>query len=127
MTGRRFVGHRRYRASSAYPAAMAKPVKRRIEGGSGPAATGRTTPKGTRPAGEGPAASSRYTPPTPVAKYDMPSPLWVPVLMFTFFGAGLLVIFLNYTNVLPGAPTQWYLLGGLLSILMGIITATQLR
>lgn len=107
---------------------MAKPVKRRIEGGAdAPKSTGRTTPKGTRPAGEGPVASTRYTPPTPTTKYDMPSPMWVPVLMFSFFGAGLLAIFLNYTEVLPGAPTQWYLLGGLVSILFGIITATQLR
>ena len=57
----------------------------------------------------------------------MPSPMWVPVLMFSFFGLGLLAIFLNYTEVLPGAPTQWYLLGGLMSILFGIVTATQLR
>lgn len=107
---------------------MAKPVKRRIEGGSGATqSTGRTTPKGTRPAGGGPAASSRYTPPAPVTKYDMPSPMWVPVVMFSLFGIGLLAIFLNYTGVLPGAPTQWYLLGGLVSILFGIITATQLR
>lgn len=107
---------------------MAKPVKRRIEGGSSTvAATGRTTPKGTKPSGDGPVASTRYTPPTPTTKYDVPSPMWVPVLMFTFFGAGLLAIFLNYTEVLPGAPTQWYLLGGLLSILAGIVTATQLR
>lgn len=107
---------------------MAKPVKRRIEGGAdAQTSTGRTTPKGTRPAGERPAASTRYTPPTPATKYDMPSPMWVPVLMFSFFGIGLLAIFLNYTEVLPGAPTQWYLLGGLMSILFGIVTATQLR
>ena len=119
---------------------MAKPAKRRIEGtsqttsaaaasggtSSSVASTSRTTPKGTRPDGKGPVASSRYTPPAPT-KYDMPSPMWVPVLMFTFFGLGLLTIFLNYTDVLPGSPTQWYLLGGLLSILAGIITATQLR
>jgi hypothetical protein len=53
--------------------------------------------------------------------------MWVPIVMFTFFGAGLLSIFLNYTGVLPGAPSQWYLLGGLVAILFGIITATQLR
>jgi len=47
--------------------------------------------------------------------------------MFTFFGIGLIGIFLNYTEVLPGSPSQWYLLGGLTAILAGIITATQLR
>lgn len=110
---------------------MAKPVKRRIEGngeetGEGSASTSRrTTPKGTKP-GEHPRASTRYTPPT-VDKHDLPSPTWVPALMFTFFGVGVLTIFLNYTEVLPGAVTQWYLLGGLVAILAGIITATQLR
>ncbi len=107
---------------------MAKPVKRKIEGGdSTTKGSGRTTPKGTRPTGEGPAASSRYTPPAPVAKYDMPSPTWVPVLMFTLFGLGLLTIFLNYTEVLPGGSNGWYMLGGLGAILAGIITSTQLR
>ncbi|MFN8049944.1 MAG: cell division protein CrgA [Acidimicrobiales bacterium] len=106
-------------------------MKRRIEGGSGSTTTGRTTPKGTKPgeapSSSGPVASSRYTPPTPATKYDMPSPTWVPVLMFSFFGAGLLAIFLNYTEVLPSSPSQWYLLGGLTAILLGIVTATQLR
>jgi len=107
---------------------MAKPAKRRIEGSGETVSTSkRVTPKGTTPKGEGPQKSTRYTPPTPAAKYDMPSPMWVPVVMFSFFGAGLLAIFLNYTGVLPGAPTQWYLLGGLTAILAGIITATQLR
>lgn len=109
---------------------MAKPVKRKIEGRSDAVATsGRTTPKGTRSDGSGPARSSRYTPPAPATKYDMPSPMWVPILMFTLFGAGLLVIFLNYSGVLPGSENGngWYLLGGLGAILAGIITATQLR
>jgi hypothetical protein len=105
---------------------MARAEKRRIEG-----ATGRTTPKGTtadtRPReASAPAASSRYTPPV-AASYHAPSPMWVPVLMFSLFAIGILMIFLNYTNTLPGAPSGYYMLGGLLSILLGIITATQLR
>lgn len=95
---------------------MARPQKRRIEGGSS-----RTTPKG----GEAP-ASRRYTPPTP-NKADLPSPTWVPVLMFALFGLGFLSIFLNYTETLPGSPSGWWLVGGLGGILAGIITATQLR
>jgi hypothetical protein len=47
--------------------------------------------------------------------------------MFGLLGLGFLSIFLNYTEVLPGAPTGWYLVGGLGGILFGIITATQLR
>lgn len=81
----------------------------------------RVTPKST------PAASTRYTPPT--AHYeDLPSPTWVPVLMFALFALGMLTIFLNYVAILlPGSTSNWYLLLGLGFILGGIITATQYR
>ena len=107
---------------------MAKPTKRRIEAGS--TGSSRTTPKGgssrTTPKGGGEVTSKRYTPPTSAAAH-MPSPPWVPVLMFAFFGLGILMIFLNYTEILPGSPSGWWLLGGLGGILAGIITATQLH
>lgn len=81
----------------------------------------RVTPKST------PAASTRYTPPTPHYA-DLPSPVWVPVLMFSMFALGMLTIFFNYVElVLPGATSNWYLLLGLGFILGGIITATQFR
>ncbi|MCX7619832.1 MAG: cell division protein CrgA [Acidimicrobiales bacterium] len=70
--------------------------------------------------------SGRYTPPADRSN-DMPSPTWVPVLMFTFWILGMLVIFLNYVSLLPGAVSNWYLLVGLGLILAGIITATQYR
>ncbi|CAB4763347.1 unannotated protein [freshwater metagenome] len=57
----------------------------------------------------------------------MPSPMWVPVLMFTLLGIGIIVILLNYVQLLPGATDNWYLLLGLGFILGGIITATQFR
>lgn len=47
--------------------------------------------------------------------------------MFVLLGVGVLVILLNYLNALPGAPSNWYLLGGLTAVLGGIISATQLR
>jgi hypothetical protein len=59
-----------------------------------------------------------------------PSPPWVPVLMFALWGLGLLVIILNYMQILPGAEdggNGWYLVAGLGSILGGIIVATQYR
>jgi hypothetical protein len=105
------------------------PPKSRVKEG------GRITPKAgnrpatkkiSRPTAGGPEASKRYTPPSPHYD-DMPSPLWVPVLMFTMFGLGMLVIFLNYVELLPGATSNWYLLVGLGLILGGIITATQYR
>jgi len=49
------------------------------------------------------------------------------VLMFVFWGLGMLVIFLSYLSVLPGGSSNWYLLVGLGLILAGIITATQYR
>jgi len=110
---------------------MARPEKRRIESGQ---SSGRITPKGTKSgaspasAGAKPIASSRYTPPTSAAAHR-PSPIIVPILMFTFFGVGLAMIFLNYAGILPGAAngSSWYILGGLSLILFGIITATQYR
>ena len=42
-------------------------------------------------------------------------------------GIGILVILLNYVQLLPGATDNLYLLLGLGLILGGIITATQFR
>jgi hypothetical protein len=98
---------------------VAKPAKRRVQGG-------RTTPKGghlphqTRSAAPDP--SARYTPPIP--RDVKVSPVWVPVLMFALLGVGTLVILVNYTGAL-WETSNWYLLGGLAAILGGIITATQ--
>jgi hypothetical protein len=48
--------------------------------------------------------------------------------MFTLLALGVIVIILNYIDiVLPGATSNGYLLGGLGLILGGIITATQYR
>ena len=119
------------------------PPKRRPGTKPGAAASGRVTPKGTRPGANPPPkapvaplsddrqvhharqASSRYTPPTPKALKV--SPPWVPVLMFTLLAAGALMIVLNYLELLPAATSNWYLIGGLGLILGGIVTATQYR
>ncbi|HEX6165159.1 MAG TPA: cell division protein CrgA [Acidimicrobiales bacterium] len=95
---------------------MAKPAKRRVPGG-------RVTPKGARASDRRPAPSTRYTPPVP--REMKVSPTWVPVLMFGLLGLGLLVIFLNYLDVLPGGMSNAYLAVGLAAICGGIITATQ--
>jgi hypothetical protein len=97
---------------------MAKPAKRRISGG-------RVTPKGTTPASSRPGQSTRYTPPVP--REVKVSPMWVPVLMFGLLGLGVLLIFLNYLNVLPGGTSNAYLGAGLAAICGGIIVATQYR
>jgi hypothetical protein len=68
---------------------------------------------------------SRYTPPPP--KKAPPSPPWVPALMFTLFGLGVIVIVLNYLSALPGDVSNGYLLLGLGLITGGFLLATQYR
>ena len=46
------------------------------------------------------------------ATKDKVSPRWVPVLMFFLLGLGLVVIFLNYLDLLPGGMSNAYLGGG---------------
>jgi hypothetical protein len=88
---------------------------------------GAKTPATKRLAHEDSAESSgRYTPPT-VNKADLPSPMWVPILMFTLLVVGALVIVCNYLGVLPSGTDNKYLLVGLVGILGGIVTATQYR
>lgn len=67
--------------------------------------------------------SARYTPPVPHSVKV--SPGWVPVLMFTFLILGSLLVVVNYTDVLPGGASNWYLLGGIGLIFAGFITATR--
>ena len=103
------------------------PPKRNVKGG-------RVTPKRDSASVSHPQASTRYTPPIP--KSFKVSPPWVPVLMFSFLGLGLVLIFLNYLGLLPALwwtnppdsdTSNWWLLIGLGCILSGITTATQYR
>jgi hypothetical protein len=96
-------------ARSAKPASRAKGK---------PAAKGPTTSKRVTPRSTG-----RYTPPVP--KTQKVSPPWVPVLMFSCLLLGMLMIILNYVNVLPSSPSNAWLLGGLGLITVGFITATK--
>lgn len=95
---------------------MSTPPKRKPQGG-------RVTAKGTQTGASG---ASRYTAPIPESQKR--SPLWVPILLFSFLGLGALLIILNYTGLVPGGEaSNTYLLVGLGLILGGIITATQLH
>jgi hypothetical protein len=94
-----------------------KPADRRTGAASRRTKGGRTTPKAERPADRG-----RYTPPVP--KSQKVSPPWVPVLMFTLLVAGVLVIVLNYLNLI-GDASNGKLLIGLALITGGFITATN--
>lgn len=103
---------------------MAKPAKRRVAGG-------RVTAKKATSSSSRPPASSRYTPPVP--RELKSSPPWVPILMFSLLGLGVVVIFLNYLGVLPGwwifpdGTSNAYLGIGLGAICAGILVATQYR
>jgi hypothetical protein len=83
----------------------------------GSSGSGRVTAKGSMP------SSGRYTPPVP--KEFKVSPMWVPVLMFTLLGLGMMTIVTNYLGILPGGASNGYLLGGLVMITGGFITATR--
>jgi hypothetical protein len=128
-----------------------QPAKRRVKGNKTPGSTGRVTPKagsigridpkaGSLGSGSAashvhgtsksaPSQSARYTPPVP--KEYKTSPLWVPISFFTMLGLGVIIIVLNYVDLLPtwgflpdGTSNVW-LLVGLALILFGIILATQ--
>ncbi|HVA73738.1 MAG TPA: cell division protein CrgA [Acidimicrobiales bacterium] len=91
------------------------PVRRGSAGTGGrttAGASGRTTPAG-----------GRYT--APIPREFRSSPWWVPVLILTFFGLGLICILLNYLGLLPGGANNWYLLLGLGLIVAGFIAATR--
>jgi cell division protein CrgA len=70
-----------------------------------------------------PGASSRYTPPIPRSKKV--SPKWMGPLILALLIAGALMIVLNYFNVMPAGPSNWYLVGGIVLIAGGFVVATQ--
>jgi hypothetical protein len=64
---------------------------------------------------------TRYTPP-PKAK-PKPSPKWVPILMLSLLGAGVLLLVLYYLSLLPnGGSPLWGLLTGFGLIAAGFFT-----
>jgi hypothetical protein len=83
--------------------------------------SGRTTPKGG-PVARQPIASGRYTPPIP--RQQRHSPRWFPVVLLGFLVLGLAMIVLNYVHVLPGGTSNWYLIGGIGAIIVGLFMAT---
>lgn len=70
--------------------------------------------------------SGRYTAPKP--RSAKRSPLWLPAVMTTALVTGLLVIVLNYLNLLPGANTEnRYLFLGLGLVVVGFGLAANYR
>ena len=84
--------------------------------------TGRTTGRAvSRPA----TASGRYTPPIP--RKVKVSPKWMGPLILALLVVGALTIVLNYFNVLPAGPSNWYLVSGIVLIAVGFVVATRYR
>ncbi len=93
---------------------MPRPTKRRVP-------AGRVTAKGTRPDNYQPDQKTH-------TGFDAqpPSPIWVPILLFSLLGLGVATIIVNYMGVFWDTSNV-VLLGGLGLILAGIVTATQYR
>ncbi len=68
---------------------------------------------------------TRYTP--PVSKKSKKSPRWLAGLMIGLFLAGVLLIILNYADLLPGGVNNWWLVGAIGAIFAGLIVATTYR
>lgn len=99
------------RAAAAAKAAAAVPTAQK---------SGRATPKGGS-VKQAP-KPGRYTPPIP--KEQRQSPRWFPGVLLGFLVLGLLTIVLNYVNVLPGGTNNWYLISGIVFIVVGLFMAT---
>ena len=89
----------------------------------GSGGSGRVTPKGSRAGATGrPTQSGRYTPPIP--KERRHSPAWFGVALLAFLVLGLLLIVLNYVGVLPSGTHNYYLIAGIVAIVVGLVMAT---
>lgn len=80
---------------------------------------GRTTPKKNE------RESGRYTQPIP--REQRRSPRWYPWMLLTLLLGGVLAVILNYLALLPDTPSNWYTVGGLVSILAAALAATRYR
>jgi len=76
-------------------------------------------------------ANKRPTPPkNPTASQvetKGPSPTWYVVTMFGLMAVGIIVILLNYMEILPGGTSNAYLLGGLAGIGIGFAMTLNYR
>lgn len=84
----------------------------------------RTAGKGrATPSAKSRQVSGRYTQPIP--RETRRSPRWYPWMLLALLLGGVIVIILNYTQLLPASPTNWYTVGGLGAILAGALAATR--
>ncbi len=96
------------------------------KGPGGSSRKGRATGRATGRAVKTPPPSDRYTPPIPRDKKV--SPVWFgPAILALLIIGGLLIIVNYLAHVLPGSPSNWYLLGGIAMIAAGFVAATRWR
>jgi hypothetical protein len=108
------------RANPRYPQLVAKARASSDDSTSSnkPTATrGRATPPKSRD------VNKRYT--APIPKSVRHSPRWFGPVLLALLVAGLLVIVGNYVGIMPGGTSNWYLIGGLVGIVVGSLMATQ--
>ena len=79
--------------------------------------------KGRKKAKKRPAPPPKQDP----AKKKGPSPLWYVITMFGLMAVGLVIILLNYMDLLPGGTNSYYLLAGLAGIGVGFAMTMNYR
>ncbi len=67
--------------------------------------------------------SNRYTP--PIDRNTKVSPKWFGILIIAMFVLGVLVVILNYADVLPGGVNNLWLVGAIGFIFVGLLLATR--
>jgi hypothetical protein len=76
-------------------------------------------------------ANKRPTPPKSKAAHEVeekgPSPTWYVVIMFGLMAVGIVVILLNYINLVPGGTDSMWLIGGLAMIGIGFAMTLNYR
>jgi hypothetical protein len=64
--------------------------------------------------------TGRYTPKNPQSKKH--SPRWYGPVCLAIIVISLLAIIVNYTSsILPGSPSNWYLIGGVIGMAAGLM------
>jgi hypothetical protein len=73
--------------------------------------------------GAGSVQSNRYTP--PIDRTTRSSPKWLGILIIAVFALGVLVVILNYADVLPGGVNNLWLVAAVGAIFVGLMLATR--
>ena len=91
--------------------------------GQRPQANGQRRPSGRATPPKSRDINKRYT--APIPKSVRHSPRWFGPVLLALLIIGLLLIVGNYVGIMPGGTSNWYLIGGLVGIVVGAMMATQ--